>query len=307
MSNPLVSIALCSYNGEKYLREQLDSLLRQSYNNIEIICLDDDSSDGTYTILEEYHKRFEHIRIFKNERNLGYRKNFEKAVSLCSGEFIALCDQDDIWHRDKIDILVRHIGKNQLIYHDSEFICEDGTSMNMAVSDVCNFYRGNDCRHFLLENCVSGHACMFRKSLVPFLVPFPENVHHDWWLAYIACNHGSIDYVNRRLVKYRQHANSCTNILRLQRNEKAKKEVLKIRKEAERAKVFANRSQKHMVFVDELVNLLYSRMTAFISLKLFFFLMRNQHYLLYMQKKSLLSKFNFCLRLSWGFRAKNIF
>src|SRR5688500_10348209 len=94
---PLVSIALCVYNGEKFLREQLDSLVNQSYPNIEIIASDDRSTDASLLILQEYADRYPYFKFGQNEQNLGYVKNFEKVISLCSGDLIALSDQDDIW------------------------------------------------------------------------------------------------------------------------------------------------------------------------------------------------------------------
>src|SRR5690554_6867365 len=99
---PLVSIVLCTYNGERFLREQLDSLVRQDYPNLEIIALDDDSSDLSYEILKEYEHRFDFITAIKNPENMGYLRNFEKGISLCHGDYIAMSDQDDIWHTDKI-------------------------------------------------------------------------------------------------------------------------------------------------------------------------------------------------------------
>ncbi len=92
----LVSIALPTYNGEAFLSKQIDSLLSQNYNNLELIIVDDCSTDGTIEVLNQY-KPNAVVKIFQNERRLGVIKNFEKAISLCAGEFISLSDQDDIW------------------------------------------------------------------------------------------------------------------------------------------------------------------------------------------------------------------
>src|SRR5215468_9284257 len=92
---PLVSIALCTYNGEKFLQKQLDSLLEQTYPNIEIIAVDDASTDNTWRILMNSAKRYSNkLKLYKNEKNLGYSLNFERAIKLCRGDFIALSDQD---------------------------------------------------------------------------------------------------------------------------------------------------------------------------------------------------------------------
>ena len=135
---PLVSIALCTYNGEAYLREQLDSIANQSYSPLELIAVDDSSSDNTLEILKEYAAIYPFIKIFVNPENLGYIRNFEKALQLCSGDFIALSDQDDIWDHKKIEKQVNSIGNNLLVYHDSEFVDQNGNSLNRKMSDIMN-------------------------------------------------------------------------------------------------------------------------------------------------------------------------
>ncbi|WP_199233914.1 glycosyltransferase, partial [Pedobacter sp. HMWF019] len=184
MSDKLISIALCTYNGEKFLKEQMDSLVHQDYPNLEIIVVDDCSSDRTIEILQSYSQRFSFIKIYQNTQNLGYIKNFEKAIHLCTGELIALSDQDDIWMLNKISKMYSSIGDNILLYHDSEFITEQGETMQCFISDIRIFYQGNDSRYFLFENCVSGHAIVFKKELRNYIGSFPNGIYHDWWLAY---------------------------------------------------------------------------------------------------------------------------
>jgi glycosyltransferase involved in cell wall biosynthesis len=130
INDPLVSIALCTYNGEKYLSAQLDTLIAQTYINFEIVAVDDCSTDNSFQILEEYSKKYPCIRISRNQHNLGYVKNFEATLKLCKGSLIALCDQDDLWDKTKIELQVNAIDCNVLVYHDSEFINETGETMN---------------------------------------------------------------------------------------------------------------------------------------------------------------------------------
>ena len=219
MDTPLVSIALCTYNGAAYLAEQLDSLVGQSYPNLEIIAVDDRSGDDTVDILRRYANNFPHrnIRIYVNDENLGYTRNFEKAIGLCTGEYIALCDQDDIWDAGKISIMLGLIGENILAYHDSAFVDEDGKLTGKKISDVRNCYSGSDSRVFLFENCVLGHATIFKREMLQFVGRFNDVVIHDRWLAYVATNNGSILFVDKPLVKYRQHRNANTNILQQER------------------------------------------------------------------------------------------
>src|SRR5665213_1992499 len=215
---PLVSIAMCTYNGAKFLAAQLDTLVTQTYKRIEIIVADDCSTDDTFSILTVYAAKYSQFRIYRNEKNLGFTANFEKAVKLCGGDLIALCDQDDLWDHKKIELQVDAIKEDMLIYHDSEFIHEDGTSMHKNMSDVMNLYRGGEPEVFLFFNCVSGHSILMKKELLNDALPLKKDYFHDWWLAYVATNVGEIDFIPQSLVQYRQHDKSDTNILRIARN-----------------------------------------------------------------------------------------
>lgn len=215
MNEALVSIAVCTYNGEKYLREQLESLVHQTYKNLEIIVADDCSKDGTVAILEEYQREYSFFRYYQNPQNLGYKKNFETVVSKCSGEYIALSDQDDIWDLDKIRLQVAVIGDATLIYHDSAFMNESGVDMHRKLSDLLTLFQGESPFPFILFNCVSGHAILFKRALLPHILPFDEHIFHDRWIAFVASLNGGIKVLPQALVRYRQHPSSETDILRL--------------------------------------------------------------------------------------------
>lgn len=309
MVAPLVSIALCTYNGAKYLREQMDTLVAQTYDNMEIVVVDDRSSDDTIAILNDYASRFPNIRIYQNAENLGYIKNFEKAIGLCQGEYIALADQDDIWDLNKISILVENIGEHLLISHDSAFMDEQGNPMGRKMSDIRNFYAGGDSRIFLMENYISGHAMLFRRSLLEFFTGFNPVIMHDWWLAYIACNNGTITFVDRVLVNYRQHQNANTNILRQERGqEKQKESLIKIERQLRVTTQFAEYPyNRDTYFKQKLLNLMQKRMNNYFSLDLAWFVYVNRKTILYIQKKSALSKLNFILKFAWGYKFKQLF
>jgi glycosyltransferase involved in cell wall biosynthesis len=219
---PLVSIALCTYNGEKFLVKQLDSILNQNYINIEVIITDDCSSDTTRQILETYQKKDERIKLYFNETNLGYTKNFEKAIKLCTGKYIALSDQDDIWEKSKISELVTEIDGKVMVFHNSDLIDENDNQIdNYTVSNTTRIYDNESCLPFLFSNCVHGHATLFDSGLKDYLFPFDDRYSHDWWLAYVAFNIGKVKYVDKILVHYRQHQSSITDTLKL-RKENAK-------------------------------------------------------------------------------------
>jgi glycosyltransferase involved in cell wall biosynthesis len=209
IQNPLISIPVFTYNGAHFLREQLDSLFSQTYKNIEVIACDDGSTDETKKILQEYETKHGLVCHF-NETNIGVNKNVEKALSLCNGDFIAPSDQDDIWKSEKLQILLDHIGENTLIYSTSTAIDQDGQILNGYIPQKHNLIQGNNNKAFFFDNCVSGHTMMFKRELVPFLLPFPGTIYPDWWIAFVASTYGPIEYYKEPLVYYRRHDTQMT-------------------------------------------------------------------------------------------------
>jgi glycosyltransferase involved in cell wall biosynthesis len=204
-SKTLISIALSTYNGEKYLRQQLDSLLQQTYPYLEIIVVDDVSSDQTVEILRDYEQRDNRIKIFVNEHNLGFNKSFERAFGLCSGDYICVSDQDDVWLPEKVTMLHYYIGDQLLIYSNSFRMDASGKFLGRN-----NFRKmlpaRNDPRAFAIRNTVSGHTTLFKKNLLELALPVPPHCYYDWWMAIIAANAGKIVNRNICLTKHRIHS-----------------------------------------------------------------------------------------------------
>ena len=208
-SSPLVSIVLATYNGEKFLEQQLDSLIKQDYPNIEIIAIDDCSSDKTFQILQQYAIQYAFFKAYINEKNLGLNKNFERGLLLAQGEYIAIADQDDIWKKKKVSTLINRIGNNTMVYHDSELIDSNGASFNKKLSDVKKLSDFSNPLNYALVAHVPGHAMLFKKSLVAQCIPFPKKaILYDHWLAYVATFDQGIRFINQALVLYRQHENN---------------------------------------------------------------------------------------------------
>jgi glycosyltransferase involved in cell wall biosynthesis len=216
-AEPLISVALCTYNGERYLRQQLDSLLAQTYSNMEIVAVDDGSTDGTIELLREYESRDSRLRVFVNPRNLGFVRNFERAISLCQGQLIAPCDQDDIWLHHKLRTLANYLDGHSMAYCDSELIDAEANSLGVNMSRFWAMQDLNDPAALVLSNCVSGHAMLFRRELLEEQRPLPTDVFHDWWLAMRAAAREGVAYCPQQLVRYRQHDRNVTNILRTHR------------------------------------------------------------------------------------------
>ena len=204
---PLVSIVLCTYNGERFLKAQLDSILNQTYPNTEVIITDDASTDGTKSILEDYTAKDNRIKIFFNDTNIGLTGNYEKALQLTQGQYIAFSDQDDVWEVEKIEKLLSNLGDAMLVYCNSEYIDADGKLMNRKLTDYRNPFNGRNLFAMDEESgiWIAGHAQLFRRELLDTAFPFTPYINHDAWIAYIAMLKGTVKFIPDILVYYRQH------------------------------------------------------------------------------------------------------
>ncbi len=207
----MISIALCTYNGAKYLKEQLDSLVSQTYPNLEIVVVDDCSTDNTRDIIAEYALKYPFIRQYINEQNMGVLRNFNKAMSLCKGEYIAISDQDDIWTPDKINILFNSIEDNILVYSNSTIVNAGGIPTNITTMRKIKPYNGSDPRVMLFAHYTLGHSILFQQRLVALTSPHSSSLlGYDTILGLAALNYGSIKYIDQTLTYYRRHATNVT-------------------------------------------------------------------------------------------------
>lgn len=209
MSAKLVSVVMATYNGEMYLREQVDSIINQTYRPIEIIIVDDCSSDSTFDILKEYERRHDFIRVYKNEINKGVSSTFSSGVAKSFGSYIAFSDQDDFWLPNKLDKLVNDIGNNLLIC--SDFISVD--SQLNVIGDQYNKSMNKLPRQcfsdYLIGNNIIGCCTMISRELVTLSMPIPDRFYmHDYYFAIWASFYNSIKKIPDSLVYYRQHNNN---------------------------------------------------------------------------------------------------
>jgi glycosyltransferase involved in cell wall biosynthesis len=210
MDKPLVSVVLCTYNGEKFLEAQLESILDQSWQPLELVISDDASTDGTKAILQKYKGR-PGVQIFYQEKSLGISGNFSYASSNTNGAFIAFSDQDDVWGKDKIEKLVGAIGKAPLVYSDSLLMNKAGEQLNKKLSNLKRMYSGDDSRCYFLYSCVWGHGMLVTRELLQKCLPFPGDVHHDIWIVFQAFLNGGIKYFDEALTWYRFYEDSAAN------------------------------------------------------------------------------------------------
>lgn len=205
--SPLISIVMATYNGEKYLREQVDSLLAQSYPSLEFVFVDDASTDSSPAILQEYASQDERIRLILNPVNQGLLSTFETGIRAAKGELIALSDQDDVWMSDKISLLASAIGSHSLIYADSALTNAAGT-VTGKFSDRNHLCDYPTALHYVFGTKAMGHAMLFKREIIDIALPFPDYVGHDYVLGFAAAALKGVAYFPAILVNYRQHSSN---------------------------------------------------------------------------------------------------
>jgi glycosyltransferase involved in cell wall biosynthesis len=213
-----ISVALCTFNGERYLGEQLQSIAAQTILPSELVVCDDASSDNTLGILEAFASVSPFpVRIFRNEQRLGSTRNFEKAIRLCEAEIIALSDQDDVWYPHKLEELGTLLTSGaDLVFSDADVVDARLTHQGYRLWETVLFGRREQLRVekgkafdvLLRRNVVTGATMAFRSGLREFVLPIPEIWVHDGWIALHAAAVGNIMHVEEPLVAYRQHGSN---------------------------------------------------------------------------------------------------
>jgi len=207
---PPISVVVCTYNGAKYIEEQLASITGQTYGIAEIIVVDDASTDETFEVLERAAARDNRIALYRNEVNLGFTANFEKAMKMANHDFIAIADQDDIWHFHKIEKMMgAFLPSAAAIYCDSVRFSKTVPS-NPVANKKNRRISGTQVRKLAMYNTVSGHALIIRKSLLEHALPIPSAIYYDWWLALQAVANGGLQFLDEILVYQRAHDNNVT-------------------------------------------------------------------------------------------------
>src|ERR1700693_843169 len=208
MSKQSISIAMTTFNGARYLREQLTSLSSQSLKPSELVVCDDGSTDETVSILQSFSAQAPFtVRIFQNEQRLGYQQNFIKAASLCKGALIAFCDQDDVWNDDKLYVISTHFMQSDdlLVAHDYCVFFEDGRQLipsyfhNLALSGRSPVVNLKGCR------------LIFRRKLIDLVGwPPPQSAwSHDLWICFTALLLEKRGCISQPLIRHRIHGNNA--------------------------------------------------------------------------------------------------
>ena len=220
-SDVRVSVVVCTYNGERYLRDQLQSILDQTRSPHEIIISDDGSTDSTLQIVADFTSSSNgpqslEWRVETRRTPLGVSGNFASALAKARGEFVALADQDDVWELNRLESGLAHFNDGVLLVHsDATLIDASGrptgtlmSALRLTNSERMNLLAGEALTALLRRNVVTGATTMIRASLLEQALPIPEGWVHDEWLALVAAAQGGVVFQEGPLIRYRQHGNN---------------------------------------------------------------------------------------------------
>ena len=213
-----ISVALPTYRGGTYLRQQLESIQQQTRRPDELIITDDASGDDTIVITEEFQKTASFpVKILSNFNRLGCNRNFAEAIARCGGDIIALSDQDDVWKSRHLERLIAPFERDQavsLVVSNSDFVDEDlqptgitlwkATRFNAA--DARRLNRGPALREWVKHHVIAGHASAFRAKLAPAILPFAQSTY-DQWLGLVCAACGKVVMIDEILTLQHHHAN----------------------------------------------------------------------------------------------------
>ena len=230
----MISVAMATYNGQDYIKEQLISILNQNKKVDEIVICDDCSTDNTINIIKIIKNKFENfnIRLFVNEKNMGYKINFKQALSYCRGKYIFLCDQDDIWLPNKVEKMVgiMELNKNIKVLASSyELIDSKGDITKSNTSLYKHNVKQNTLKKISFEELVVGNSfqgcslCIRSEINDKFQNHFNEYFHHDWLLNIYASEVDGMYFYNEALFQYRIHEENTLGVTFL--NQSAKEHV----------------------------------------------------------------------------------
>lgn len=208
-----VSVAMATYNGEKYIKEQITTILDNLQDNDELIISDDGSNDNTINIIKSFNDQ--RIKLIDGPRK-GLKQNFNNAIKNTTGDYIFLSDQDDIWMPDKVNKILEEFRKNHyiLIQHDAIVVDEND---NVIFDSFAEHRKvGTGIVKNLIKNSYHGCCITFRKELKNKILPIPDTVYlHDQWIGMIAEIEGKTYFLNEKLMKYRRHSENNSSFKHL--------------------------------------------------------------------------------------------
>jgi len=275
-----IVILLSTYNGEDYLAEQLDSLLKQTYSDFIVIIRDDGSTDSTEKIINHYvdKNKGKIYKLSDIKCNVGPSSSFCKLINYVINEktalgfsrlYIMLCDQDDIWNEKKLEVQMSEMLSAEqkspdvpiLVHSDLKVVDESKT----VIAESFIEYQGleikrNKFTNIVISNLVTGCTVLFNEELAQIALPIPHNaIMHDWWLALIASAFGRLIHIDMPLVEYRQHKNNTIGAKEFKKHHPSSKKIMQV--------VFTPKESDHLVEVAHQAFEFKARFGSFLSFK----------------------------------------
>lgn len=204
------SVAMATYNGEKYIKEQIDSILLNLDQNDELIISDDGSTDETLNIIKNYNDS--RIKLIQGPKK-GIKQNFANAIKNCNGQYIFLSDQDDIWNKNKKKIVLDTFEKNNctLVVHDCEVINNEYETLESSFFELRKSKKG--IVKNIIKNSYIGCCMCFDSKIKNKILPIPNDIEmHDQWIGIIAEKYGESIFIKDKLIKYRRHDNNASGM-----------------------------------------------------------------------------------------------
>lgn len=222
--NSLVEILLSTFNGEKYLEPQIESILKQDYTNWKLLVRDDGSSDSTLTILNKYAQQYpDKIQILKDmEGNMGYSNSFSKLLRLSSADYVMYCDQDDYWYPEKISVMLSTMIEEEtrlpatahVVFSDLQVTGPELNVIYQSFLKMMRYSPRRDLQIFFLKNYVPGCNLLFNRIFIEKVLKTENIINlHDHWLLMVCSAVGEISIINRPLMKYRVHDNNAIGFI----------------------------------------------------------------------------------------------
>lgn len=203
----MISVCIATYNGENFIKEQLDSILIQLNSDDELIISDDSSTDNTLKIIHSYHDK--RIKLLPNQTFHSPIYNFENALKYAKGDFIFLSDQDDVWEANKIEVMLSHLSQYSLVVSNCSIVDKNGGIIREAYFNDENFKKG--VFRNLVHNNYLGCCMAFRREILDIALPFPTKIAmHDIWLGLCASFFFSTIFIPDKLIRYRRHGNNAS-------------------------------------------------------------------------------------------------
>src|SRR5688572_17545418 len=213
-----ISVALCTYNGARYLRDQLLSIAQQTRLPDSVVICDDGSSDATVPIVKEFAATLK-LDFHQNSQNLGSSKNFEQAIRLCTGDVIVLCDQDDYWYPDKLAMIEETLARNPeagFVFSNADVVDGQGQppgytlwqSVRFSPSQQQQMREGHALKVLLRHPVVTGATMAFRAKFRDLVLPVGADWIHDEWIAFIIAVVATVAVIPKPVMQYRQHGSN---------------------------------------------------------------------------------------------------